>query len=210
MKDMKNWMLAAILVFCGASVVMSSCGDDDGDSKKNDEPTANTYEVTISAVLPQCAADLYTLIVDYTGADGVANSITMKDGDKSDEMSNDLKAAYEKEKKSLGEDTQRAAVLDKNIVKNITLVVPAGKGFSYKATMKARTDYAKPEESGFYFIKPFVYVTCKRISGNSEDYSFRPNDLNLSVKGPFDSSQVAEFIEIYDGTVVAKDAKYMQ
>ena len=72
MKKFMNWMFAAILI-CGASVVMSSCGDDDGDSKKNDEPTANTYEVTISAVLPQCAADLYTQIDDYTGADGVAN-----------------------------------------------------------------------------------------------------------------------------------------
>lgn len=205
---MKNWMLAAILVFCSASVMMSSCGDDD-DSKKNDEPTPNTYEVTIAAVLPQCAADLFTLIVDYTGADGVTNSITMKAGDKSDEMGNELKAAYEKVKKSLGEDIPRAAVLDKYIVKNITLAVPAGKGFNYKATMKARTDYTKPDESGFYFFKPFVYVTCKRIAGDSEDYSFHPNDLNISVDGLFDSSRAAEFVEIYDGTVVAKDAKTM-
>lgn len=39
------WMFAAIFI-CGASVVVTSCGDDDDDKGTQQPTTGNTYEVT--------------------------------------------------------------------------------------------------------------------------------------------------------------------
>ena len=215
MEKILNWMFAAILI-CGSSVVMSSCGDDDDDNKTDDQLTPNTYEVTLSAVLPECTAEFFTLDFEYTGADGKATKATLKAGDKSDAMSDNMKKLYEERKKfvlTLGgwaDDREKWTLFDQLIVKNFTFVVPAGKSFSYKATMRVRTDFSQPSGETFPFIEPFVYMGSKRISGNSQDNSIFTEHLGLSAQDAVEFEAFSEFIEMYDGKVIAKDTRTMQ
>lgn len=213
MKKIINWMLAIIMI-CGSSVVMSSCGDDDED-KKDSQLTPNTYEVTLSAVLPECTAEFFTLDIEYTGADGNASKATMKAGDKSDAMSEKMKKLYDERKEfvlTLGgwaDNKEKWALFDQLIVKNFTFVVPAGKSFNYKATTRARTDFTQPSGETFPFIEPFVYLGSKRISGNSQDNSIFTERLGLSAQDAVETENLAAFIEMYDGKVIAEDARTM-
>jgi len=211
MRKIFNWMLAAILV-CGASVVMSSCGDDD------DETTTspNTYEVTLSAVLPESAAEFFTLDLAYTGSDGKTTQTTLKVGDRTEEMSEKMKKLYDIEKESAitllnwGEKPEKKALFDQLIVRNFTFVVPAGKSFSYRATLKARTEYTQPSGEFFDVIKPFVYLGSKRISGNSEDGSVFTESLKLKAYGSVETECFADFLEMFDGEVIANDSRTMR
>lgn len=210
MKKYIKWLFAAIFI-CGASIVMSSCSKDDDDNKGN-ETIPNTYEVDIFAVLPECTAGLFTLNIEYTDANGKNSTATVKAGDKSDELNAELKSQYKKSKDFLVNlmefNDEKAQTFDKLIVKNIKLTVPAGKSFSYKVTMKARTDYVTPSEDGFYFVVPFASPYYTRISGN-QDFVGVNEELNLRVGGPVETSNVADFIQIYDGKVISEGSKTM-
>ena len=214
MKKILNWMLAAILI-CGSSVVMSSCGDDDNDNgdKGGGKLTPNTYEVTLSAVLPQSAAAFFTLNLEYTVAGGNTNKVTVKAGDNSDQMSEQMKKIYDGEKESVGiligwdSKPEKMALFDQLIVKNVSFAVPAGKSFSYKATMKARTDYTQPATDTVDIIKPFVYYDSKRISGNSEDKSVSAEGLKLKAYGAVETESLGDYIDMFDGEVIASETR---
>lgn len=205
--------MLAVILFCGTSVVLSSCGDDDDDNKGN-VTTPNTYEVNISVVLPECAAEFFTLNVEYTDANGKTNTTTIKAGDQTETMSDELKTAYNNSKEwnvgMLNWDAQRAAIFDKVIVKNFKLSVPAGKSFSYCVTMKGRTEYTTPAGEVFDFIMPFVHKICKRISGTSADNSFVSGKLEVNAIGKVETAEIAEFIKTLDGTTVDKASITMQ
>ena len=206
MKKIMNWMLAAILI-CGSSAVMSSCGDDE--EEKGKQLTPNTYEVTLSAVLPESAAEFFTLDVEYAVADGNTNKVTVKAGDNSDQMSEQMKKIYDGEKESVGiligwdSKPEKMALFDQLIVKNVSFAVPAGKSFSYKATMNVRPNYTVPSSDSIDIINPFVYYASKRISGNSEDKSVSVNGLKLSAHGAVETENLDEYIDMFDGEVVA-------
>jgi len=208
MKKIMNWMLAAILI-CGSSAVMSSCGDDE--EEKGKQLTPNTYEVTLSAVLPESAAEFFTLDVEYAVADGNTNKVTVKAGDNSDQMSEQLKKIYDGEKESVGiligwdGKPEKMALFDQLIVKNVSFAVPAGKSFSYKATMNVRPNYTVPSTDTFDVIKPFVYYASKRISGDSEDKSVSANGLKLRAYGAVETENLDEYIDMFDGEVIASD-----
>ena len=212
MKRIMNWMFAAILI-CGSSVMMSSCGDDDDDN--GNQLTPNTYEVTLSTVLPESAADFFTLDIEYTDAEGMAHKATLKKGDQSDEMSDKMKTLYEREKNFVivnmewEDKPEKCDLFEHLIVKNISFNVPAGKSFSYKVTMKSRTDYTVPSVDIFSVINPFVYLGSKRISGNSQDNSVFTEALGVNAKGSVETEHIAEFLEICDGMVVGKDTRTM-
>lgn len=207
MKKFMNWMLAAILI-CGASVVLTSCSSSDDN---DDNTTPNTYEVTLTAVLPESAAGLYTLNVEYTDGNGKASTGTVKAGDTSDVMPANMKTLYDGEKAFAiglaGWDAEKAKMFDQLIVKNFKFTVPAGKSYRYKVTMKARTDYVKPSADAFYFVVPFAYADVVRVSGN-QPYSGLTGELTLSGLGPIDS-EISEFIKFYDGKVIAEASRTM-
>lgn len=203
-----NWMLAAILI-CGTSVVTTSCGDDK-DEIPEPELAHNTYEVTLSAVLPESAAAFFTLDLEYTDAEGKKATVTVKAGDQTDPMIEAMKSQYDKEKKYLNLNSEEAKVLDKLIIKNIKFNVPAGKSFSYKGTIKARNDYAQPAGETFDIMAPFVYLSSKRISGNETDYSVFTEQIKISVAAGVESDHVSDLIRLYDGKVVANDSRTMK
>lgn len=201
-------MLAAILI-CGTSVVTTSCGDDK-DEIPEPELAHNTYEVTLSAVLPESAAAFFTLDLEYTDAEGKKATVTVKAGDQTDPMIEAMKSQYDKEKKYLNLNSEEAKVLDKLIIKNIKFNVPAGKSFSYKGTIKARNDYAQPAGETFDIMAPFVYLSSKRISGNETDYSVFTEQIKISVAAGVESDHVSDLIRLYDGKVVANDSRTMK
>lgn len=212
MKKFFNWMLAAILV-CGTSVVTTSCGDNDEETQEP-ELTPNTYEVTLSAVLPESAAEFFNLEVEYTDADGKKSTVTMKTGDQSDSMTETMKPVFNEEKDFqiglLKLTDEESKVFDKLIIKNIKFNVPAGKNFSYKATTKVRSDYAQPAGDSFIFLSPFVYLSSKRISGESTDYSVFTEQIKLTILGGVETDHLDEFIEAYDNYVVANVSRTMR
>ena len=208
MKKIMNWMLAAILI-CGSSAVMSSCGDDE--EEKGKQLTPNTYEVTVSAVLPESAAEFFTMDLEYAVAGGNTNKVTVKAGDNSDQMSEQLKKIYDKEKKSVGNligwgnKPEKMALFDQLIVKNVSFAVPAGKSFSYKATMNVRPSYIEPSSDSIDIVKPFVYYASKRISGDSEDKSGSTDGLKLKAYGAVETESLDEYLDMFDGEVIASD-----
>ena len=211
MQKFFNWMLAAILI-CGTSVVTTSCGDDK-DKIPEPELTPNTYEVTLSAVLPESAAEFFNLEVEYTDADGKKSTVTVRAGDQSDSMIEMMKPVFNEEKDFqiglLKLTDEESKVFDKLIIKNIKFNVPAGKSFSYKATTKVRSDYAQPTGDSFSFLSPFVYLSSKRISGESTDYSVFTEQLKLSVLIEMESAHLDELIEVYGNKVVANVSRTM-
>ncbi len=210
MKKIFYWMLAAILI-CGTSVVTTSCGDDDNSESK---PTPNTYEVTLSAVLPEITAALFNLNLEYTDADGKKTTVTVKAGDQTEPMIEVMKPIYNREKNDLigllNLTPERAKVFDKLIIKNIKFNVPAGKSFSYKGIAIARTDYVKPAGETFDFMRPFVYLSSKRISGEETDYSVFNERIGITLIQALESESVSEFVNEFNGTVVADDSRTMR
>ena len=88
MKKNFLWMLAAILLCGTMTTVFTACGDDDDDNGGGSS-TANTYEVTLSAVLPSCSAPYMYVELKYTDADGKTQTVTVKEGDQSQTISDD-------------------------------------------------------------------------------------------------------------------------
>ena len=213
---MKKFMMAAVALICMTmtSVAFISCGDDD-DSQTAYEPTPNTYEVTLSAVLPESAAAFFTLDLEYAGGDGQTTKATVKAGDKSDAMSDNFKSIYNKSKESVitqlnwADKMEKRVLFDQLIVKNFSFSVPAGKSFSYKATMKARTDYTQPSTDTVDIVMPFVYMGSKRISGDSQDNSFFTERLKLLAYGAVETESLAEFLKMFDGDVVVEEKRTM-
>ena len=207
-----NWMFAAILI-CGASVVVTSCGDDDDDKGTQQPTTGNTYEVTLSVVVPQCAADLFTVNVDYTGSDGKSNTVTVKDGDKSEALPADVQKYYDNQKESIIKgykiSSDSTAFLDNIIVKNIVLTIPTGKSFSYSGTLKARTDYKTPSGETFHYLAPFIYPSYKIISGNAPSSTVLSENFTLRVSLSVETEHVAEFIDIWNNTNIGKGSLTM-
>ncbi len=214
MQKIFNWMLAAILI-CGTSAVTTSCGGDD-DKGEIAEPKLipNTYEVTLSAVLPESSAAFFTLDLEYTDAEGKKATVTVKAGDQTEAMIEAMKPQYNKEKnaliKMMNLTSEEAKVFDNLIIKHIKFNVPAGKSFSYKGTVQARSDYAQPEGESFDFLAPFVFLSSKRISGDETDYSVFTEEIKLYMAGGVKSDHVGDFVRIYDGRIVANDSRTMQ
>jgi hypothetical protein len=210
---MKKYLMAAVALICMTMIssVLTSCGSDDDGNNGGSQLTPNTYEVTISAVLPLSSAEFYTLDVNYTDANGSAHSFTMKAGDQSESMSTEMTTMYKQEKAAkLSQyaewSNERKVIFDQLIVKNIKLVVPSGKSFSYKATMRVRTDYTKPSGETFDMFLPFVYVDGKRISGNSPTIPFMEG-ISTRVVPAIETEEIVDALKIYDGHVVAEDSK---
>ena len=118
----------------------------------------------------------------------------------------EMKKIYDKEKKSVGilmkwdNKPEKMALFDQLIVKNVSFTVPAGKSFSYKATMNVRPNYTQPSSDSIDIIKPFA---SKRISGNSEDKSVSAEGLKLKAYGAVETENLDEYIDMFDGEVVA-------
>ena len=212
MKKIFNWMLAAILI-CGASVVTTSCGNDD---EENQEPklTPNTYEVTLSAVLPESAAPFCNLKLEYVDANGKEGSITVKAGDESEEMNDKLKAVYEDRKdfiiNMLNLTDEKTKIFDDLIIKNVKFNVPSGKSFSYKGIVNIKDNYEIPETETFDILTPFVFLSSKRISGNTDDFSVFTEELNLSLMQSMETEKIEEILEDYNGNVVAEGTRTMR
>ena len=208
----KIFMVLAATFICGASVVITSCGGND-DEIQEPKLTPNTYEVTLSAVLPESAAEFFNLELEYTDADGKKSTVTVKAGDQSESMIEEMKSLFNEEKNFqiglLKLTDEQAKVFDKLIIKNVKFNVPAGKSFSYKATTKVRSDYAQPAEDSFNYLSPFVYLSSKRISGESTDYSVFTEQLKLSVLIEMESAHLDELIEVYGNKVVANVSRTM-
>lgn len=81
MKQMKLWMLAAILVICGSTVSLSSCSSDDDDTTQKEEETNNNIaakaEVTYFVDLGANTLELADVEVTYLDESGNSKSIMM-------------------------------------------------------------------------------------------------------------------------------------
>ena len=204
-----NWMFAAILI-CGASVVVTSCGDDDDDNKGS-QTTPNTYEVTITAILQECTAKLFDLNVEYTDADGKKNTVVVKGGDQTEVISAEAKNLYDEQKNfcigvALQQYTEEEkAEFEKYIVKNIKITVPEGKSCSFAGTVKAKNDYTVTSPYA-NFITPLVFSTCKYVSGSSPDRAHSGYSGSMTIKAYMgvDTSHLDEVFEILDGSSAGK------
>ena len=198
MKKNLLWMLAAILL-CGT--MTTSCSKDD-DNKIDDTPstTANTYEVTIAALLPRSAAPYLQVKVDYTDAEGKSETVIVKEGDQSQTLGEIAKARYVDVTSEYRLKPEYIQILDDLIVRNITFKVPAGKSFEFKGTIVTRTDYTTPTDD-VTIVQPCVISSAKRISGNSKDRSELATNGNLSVIANFgiDAEKFASMISRWNG-----------
>jgi hypothetical protein len=198
MKKNFLWMLAAILLCGTMTTVFTACGDDDDDDSPSS--SSNTYEVTLSGVLPRCSAPYMQLKVDYTDADGKSETMYVKEGDQSQDISEDAMDIYKNATSAYRGKPDYVTILDNIIVRNITLRVPAGKSFSFKGTIVVRNDYATPT-SDVSVVQPCVISTAKRISGNSNDRSELATNGSLSVIASFgiDAESFATIMNRWNG-----------
>ena len=81
MKQMKLWMLAAILTICGTTVTLSSCSSDDDDTPQKDEEQNNYIaakaEVTYYVDLGANTLELADVEVTYLDESGNSKSFMM-------------------------------------------------------------------------------------------------------------------------------------
>ena len=213
MKKMMNWMFAAILL-CGLSLVITSCGsDDDDDSIKDPQTTPNTYEVNITAVLPQIAAQIFSLEVEYTDAEGKTHTATVKAGDQTEPMATEAKVRFDNAKEfaigfqNMNEEQKK--VFDNLIVKNFKMTVPSGKSYSFKSTMKAVSPLPRFETETFDYLAPIVFSTAKIISGNTPSGSTFREKLGMSVKLSIESAEIEAFSQLYDGSSAGEGSQQM-
>ena len=199
MKKNFLWMLAAILLCGTMTTVFTACGDDDDDDGGSSS-AANTYDVTLSAVLPRCSAPYMYVELNYTDADGKSETVTVKEGDQSQTIGEDAMTIYKNITSGYRGNPDAVAILDDIIVRNFTMRVPAGKSFSYEGKIVARTDYTTPEGS-VTVIQPCVISTAKRVSGNSKDRSELARNGDLSVVASFgiDAEMFATIMSRWNG-----------
>ena len=199
MKKNFLWMLAAILLCGTMTTVFTACGSDDDDNGSS-SATANTYEVTLSALLPRCSAPYMKLQLKYTDADGKSQTVTVQKSDQSQTLGEAATIIYKNLTSGYRGNPDYVKILDDLIVRNFTMRVPAGKTFSYEGTIEARTDYTAPE-SKVSVVQPCVISTAKRISGNSDDRSELATNGKLSILCSFgiDADQFATILSRWNG-----------
>lgn len=215
MKKNLFWMLAAIL-FCGSmATVLTSCGDDDDDSNGSSSTVTpssdNTYEVTLSAVLPRCSAPYLSLHVNYTDANGKSDSFVVKEGDQTEALSSEAKTIYVKGTTLIRTSDDNVRLIDNIIVRTVTFTVPAGKTFSYTGSIVTRTDYTAPTED-VSVVQPCVICTAKRISGSGTDNSASVVNASMSVTGSFGihAEKFADLLARWNGREVGKGLLTLQ
>jgi len=193
-------MLAAILLCGTMTTVFTACGDDDDDDNNTPSITANTYEVTLSALLPRCSAPYMQVQLKYTDADGKSETVYVKEGDQSQNIGDLAMTIYKNLTSTYRSNPDYVQILDDCIVRNFTLRVPAGKSFSYEGTIVIRNDFTAPEGS-VTVIQPCVISTAKRISGTSDDRSELATNGNLSVLASFgiDADHFESTMNRWDG-----------
>ena len=182
MKKNFLWMIAAILLCGTLTTVFTACGS----SSDDDTPStsANTYEVTLAAILPRVSAPYLQLQLKYVDADGKTETVVVKEGDQSQTMNDATMILYKSLTNTYRLSPEYIQLLDDVIVRNVKLRVPAGKSFSFVGTIVSRTDFEKPSGK-VTIIQPCVISTGKRISGNSEDRSELATNGTLNIIGNF-------------------------
>ena len=197
MKKNLLWMFAAIL-FCGA--MTTSCSKDEDKNEPKPTTSANTYEVTLAALLPRCSASYMQLKLDYTDADGKSTSVVIKEGDQSEAISDVAKDRYTSLTSTYRVSPEYIQLLDDLIVRNFTFKVPAGKSFEYKGTIVKRTDFTAPE-GGVTLVQPCVISSAKRISGNDTDNSQLATNGSLSILASFNvkADRFATIVDHWNG-----------
>ena len=209
MKKNFLWMLAAILLCGTMTTLFTACSSDDDDN--GGSSSANTYEVTLSALLPRCSAPYMQLQLKYTYADGKSETVYVKEGDESQTISEDAMNSYKNATSAYRGNPAYVTILDDIIVRNIKLRVPAGKSFSYQGTIVARTDYTAPE-SDVNVVQPCVISKGKRISGNGDDRSELASNGSLSVIASFgiDAESFASIMDRWNGRDAGKGGATMK
>jgi hypothetical protein len=209
---MKKFMMAAVALICMTmtSVALVSCGDDDNDSTTPAQKTPNTYEVTVTAILHQCTSEFFNLDVEYTDADGKKNTVTVKAGDQSEEMSEEAKKVYQESMGFVADLLEKCtqeekADFDKYIVKNFKITVPEGKSCSFAGTIKARKDFTISSEY-VNIITPMVFATCKYVSGDNPNKGISGAKGNTKASAYFgvETAHIDEAIENLDGRSAGK------
>lgn len=198
MKKNFLWMLAAILLCGTMTTLFTACSSDDDDN--GGSSSANTYEVTLSALLPRCSAPYMQLQLKYTDADGKSETVYVKEGDESQTISDVAMDRYKSVTSAYRGNPAYVEILDNIIVRNVKLRVPAGKSFSFEGTIVARTDYTAPE-SDVNVVQPCVISTAKRVSGTSSDRSELATNGNLNVLASFgiDAESFATILSRWNG-----------
>lgn len=191
-------MLAAILLCGTMTTLFTACSSDDDDN--GGSSSANTYEVTLSALLPRCSAPYMQLQLKYTDADGKSETVYVKEGDESQTISDVAMDRYKSVTSAYRGNPAYVEILDNIIVRNVKLRVPAGKSFSFEGTIVARTDYTAPE-SDVNVVQPCVISTAKRVSGTSSDRSELATNGNLNVLASFgiDAESFATILSRWNG-----------
>ena len=174
-------MLAAILI-CGASVFTSCSKDDDKNEETTPPVNYNVYEVDLTAIVHDCSAPYLMINLEYTDADGVKHTETVKGSEATDAILPEAFIYYNNATETDRENNPEAEQLYSNYkVKNIKLTVPAGKSFSFTSTCAAVPNCTAPTEE-FSMIHPMVLVTARRVAGDSEDLSKYVKNSRILVK----------------------------
>ena len=165
------FMVLAATFICGACLFTSCSKDDDNNDGTEAEVSNNVYEVNLTAIVQDCCAPYLMINLEYTGADGVKHTETIKGSEATDNILPEALAYYNDLTKVYQEAGEEEEQLYSNFkVKNFKMTVPAGKSFSFTSACAPVPNYTVPTEE-FSFIHPLVLVTAKRISGDSEDNS---------------------------------------
>lgn len=165
-------MVLAATVICGACL-FTSCKKEETNEPTPTPASNNVYEVTVVALIPECATPYFKLNVEYTNAEGTKQTTTFQSGDETETLTADVQAAYESLYRPFctGNNADlKDSLCSHYIAKTYKMTVPAGKSFSYKGTVGVRSGYTVPTEK-FNLAQPVVFSCAKRISGDSPDYS---------------------------------------
>ena len=169
----KMFMVLAATLICGACL-FTSCGKDDNDDEPTPQPTPevnnNVYEVNLTAIVHDCSAPYLMIDLEYTDADGVKHTATVKNADATDTILPEALAYYNKVTAAYRTNAEDEELFTHYKVKNFKMTVAAGKSFSFKGTCAAVPNYTAPTEE-FSMIRPMVLVNAKRVSGEGEDVS---------------------------------------
>ena len=173
-------MVLAATFICGASV-FTSCSKDD----KSDEPAPvvnnNVYEVNLTAIVHDCSAPYLMINLEYTDADGVKHTETIKGSEATDAILPEAFIYYNDVTVAFRPGAEEEDLYTHYKVKNIKLTVPAGKSFSFTSTCAAVPNCTAPTEE-FSMIRPMVLVTARRVAGDSEDLSKYVQNSRILVK----------------------------
>ena len=168
----KLFMVLAATFACGACM-LTSCIKEETNGPTPTPASNNVYEVTVVALIPECATPYLKLNVEYTNAEGTKQTTTFQSGDETETLTADVQAAYESiyHPFCTGSSAEiKDSLCSHYIAKTYKMTVPAGKSFSYKGTVGVRSDYTAPTEK-INLAQPIVFSCAKRISGDSPDYS---------------------------------------